>query len=209
VNIAIEVVPFLLRDDALRDRGTYHHPIAVPEAEDRLRPQLGSKGAPWRVQASESQYLPHPGQPAEMQIDVIRREASYQRLDICHQDFQAGELRIKSASYPSAPRSAPCQVHPSSPPAHYYLPTFLPLGASAPPGSRLVMPSGTCHPVPSCGQVVTTNCTSWRLRHGSQSLDLRLCSGKQARGGGLEPPMTGPEPVVLPITPPPKGVRAL
>ena len=25
-----------------------------------------------------------------------------------------------------------------------------------------------------------------------------------ARGGGLEPPMTGPEPVVLPITPPPK-----
>ena len=26
-----------------------------------------------------------------------------------------------------------------------------------------------------------------------------------ARGGGLEPPMTGPEPVVLPITPPPKA----
>ena len=26
----------------------------------------------------------------------------------------------------------------------------------------------------------------------------------QARGGGLEPPKTGPEPVVLPITPPPK-----
>src|SRR4051812_28229727 len=26
-----------------------------------------------------------------------------------------------------------------------------------------------------------------------------------ARGGGLEPPMTGPEPAVLPITPPPKG----
>src|SRR5262245_1681011 len=26
-----------------------------------------------------------------------------------------------------------------------------------------------------------------------------------ARGGGLEPPTTGPEPVVLPITPPPKG----
>src|SRR5262245_25101404 len=25
------------------------------------------------------------------------------------------------------------------------------------------------------------------------------------RGGGLEPPITGPEPVVLPITPPPKG----
>ena len=30
-----------------------------------------------------------------------------------------------------------------------------------------------------------------------------------ARGGGLEPPMTGPEPVVLPITPPPKGAGAL
>src|SRR3954467_2968213 len=29
-----------------------------------------------------------------------------------------------------------------------------------------------------------------------------------ARGGGLEPPMTGPEPVVLPITPPPNGCRA-
>jgi len=28
---------------------------------------------------------------------------------------------------------------------------------------------------------------------------------KRARGGGLEPPMTGPEPVVLPITPPPNG----
>ena len=27
----------------------------------------------------------------------------------------------------------------------------------------------------------------------------------QARGGGLEPPITGPEPVVLPITPPPNG----
>src|SRR5690606_5869109 len=27
----------------------------------------------------------------------------------------------------------------------------------------------------------------------------------RARGGGLEPPITGPEPVVLPITPPPKG----
>src|SRR5690349_15611817 len=26
-----------------------------------------------------------------------------------------------------------------------------------------------------------------------------------ARGGGLEPPITGPEPVVLPITPPPNG----
>src|SRR3954466_11381685 len=29
-----------------------------------------------------------------------------------------------------------------------------------------------------------------------------------ARGGGLEPPMTGPEPVVLPITPPPIGCRS-
>lgn len=28
-----------------------------------------------------------------------------------------------------------------------------------------------------------------------------------ARGGGLEPPITGPEPVVLPITPPPKVER--
>src|SRR5882757_3517948 len=26
-----------------------------------------------------------------------------------------------------------------------------------------------------------------------------------ARGGGIEPPITGPEPVVLPITPPPNG----
>src|SRR2546430_17338820 len=29
-----------------------------------------------------------------------------------------------------------------------------------------------------------------------------------ARGGGLEPPTTGPEPVVLPIPPPPKGEGA-
>ncbi len=29
---------------------------------------------------------------------------------------------------------------------------------------------------------------------------------KCVRGGGLEPPMTGPEPVVLPITPSPIGV---
>src|SRR5437764_10523808 len=29
-----------------------------------------------------------------------------------------------------------------------------------------------------------------------------------ARGGGLEPPTTGPEPAVLPITPPPKGEGA-
>ena len=29
--------------------------------------------------------------------------------------------------------------------------------------------------------------------------------GKLARGGGLEPPITGPEPAVLPITPPPIG----
>ena len=29
--------------------------------------------------------------------------------------------------------------------------------------------------------------------------------GKLARGGGLEPPITGPEPAVLPITPPPNG----
>ena len=28
-----------------------------------------------------------------------------------------------------------------------------------------------------------------------------------ARGGGLEPPITGPEPAVLPITPPPNGRR--
>jgi hypothetical protein len=28
-----------------------------------------------------------------------------------------------------------------------------------------------------------------------------------ARGGGLEPPITGPEPAVLPITPPPNGFR--
>ena len=30
-----------------------------------------------------------------------------------------------------------------------------------------------------------------------------------ARGGGLEPPITGPEPVVLPITPPPNGRPAI
>src|SRR5437764_12788158 len=38
-----------------------------------------------------------------------------------------------------------------------------------------------------------------------QAWDLGLCRCEPARGGGLEPPMTGPEPVVLPITPPPKG----
>src|SRR5437588_10089144 len=38
-----------------------------------------------------------------------------------------------------------------------------------------------------------------------QAVDLGLRCFRGARGGGLEPPMTGPEPVVLPITPPPKG----
>src|SRR5690606_37388593 len=31
---------------------------------------------------------------------------------------------------------------------------------------------------------------------------------RSARGGGLEPPITGPEPVVLPSTPPPEGDEA-
>ncbi len=47
------------------------------------------------------------------------------------------------------------------------------------------------------------------FRQGHEGSDLLVCPGELARGGGLEPPMTGPEPVVLPITPPPKGVRAL
>ena len=42
-----------------------------------------------------------------------------------------------------------------------------------------------------------------------QASDLGLCSVRVARGGGLEPPTTGPEPVVLPITPPPNGQRAM
>ena len=38
-----------------------------------------------------------------------------------------------------------------------------------------------------------------------QACDLRFLFRNVARGGGLEPPMAGPEPAVLPITPPPKG----
>src|SRR5713101_3985767 len=38
-------------------------------------------------------------------------------------------------------------------------------------------------------------------RRGQTSCEALLL---RARGGGLEPPTTGPEPVVLPITPPPK-----
>ena len=43
---------------------------------------------------------------------------------------------------------------------------------------------------------------SWATRRTGQDVDD--CSSR-ARRGGLEPPITGPEPVVLPITPPPKA----
>src|SRR5689334_12334022 len=42
------------------------------------------------------------------------------------------------------------------------------------------------------------NLASWAARRTGQVVGV-------ARGGGLEPPITGPEPVVLPITPPPNG----
>ena len=45
--------------------------------------------------------------------------------------------------------------------------------------------------------------------HKPQAADLGLCSATVARGGGLEPPITGPEPVVLPITPPPNGAATM
>ncbi len=38
-----------------------------------------------------------------------------------------------------------------------------------------------------------------------QLIQEQLLNSGQVRGGGLEPPMTGPEPVVLPITPSPIG----
>src|SRR5688572_4424289 len=38
--------------------------------------------------------------------------------------------------------------------------------------------------------------------------DLGSDAQHAARGGGLEPPTTGPEPAVLPITPPPNGRAA-
>src|ERR1044071_5666423 len=37
------------------------------------------------------------------------------------------------------------------------------------------------------------------------SRPLRVDTLRLARGGGLQPPITGPEPGVLPITPPPNG----
>ena len=39
----------------------------------------------------------------------------------------------------------------------------------------------------------------------ARAADQRLRVAVEARGGGLEPPITGPEPAVLPITPPPNG----
>src|SRR4051794_18877946 len=54
-------------------------------------------------------------------------------------------------------------------------------------------------------QSVTTDELSSHLAQKPQARDLRLHFRAVARGGGLEPPMTGPEPAVLPITPPPKG----
>ena len=39
----------------------------------------------------------------------------------------------------------------------------------------------------------------------SRGLSPMSCFITLARGGGLEPPITGPEPAVLPITPPPNG----
>ena len=64
--------------------------------------------------------------------------------------------------------------------------------------------SRTMPPSMLCDQVVTTAVISLYLMHEGQPTDLGLWCCRGARGGGLEPPMTGPEPVVLPITPPPK-----
>ena len=54
---------------------------------------------------------------------------------------------------------------------------------------------------------IRTAVTALRGRRPRPLDDGARCSdcSLRARGGGLEPPMTGPEPVVLPITPPPKG----
>src|SRR5947208_3294369 len=46
----------------------------------------------------------------------------------------------------------------------------------------------------------TTGINSRPSTQEPQADDLGLCRSAGARGGGLEPPMTGPEPVVLPIT---------
>src|SRR5436305_4704744 len=80
----------------------------------------------------------------------------------------------------------------------------------------------TCPPIPPAGQKPPLTCTltlqpqrdsnpcrhlervvssaTRRWGHDRRSRLLRV-----ARGGGLEPPTTGPEPAVLPITPPPNG----
>src|SRR5262245_5413515 len=53
----------------------------------------------------------------------------------------------------------------------------------------------------------TSTCGSGHLMRNAQADDLGASACVVARGGGLEPPMTGPEPAVLPITPPPKADR--
>src|SRR5215212_5066671 len=60
---------------------------------------------------------------------------------------------------------------------------------------------------PEAGCHFTRRCS--RTRKTPEAPDEgRLCGITRARGEGLEPSITGPEPAVLPITPPPTEVRS-
>src|SRR6478672_4810037 len=65
--------------------------------------------------------------------------------------------------------------------------------------ARAAFARATWHPVRDLNPCYQDeNLASWAARRTGQ------VEGR-ARGGGIEPPITGPEPVVLPITPPPNG----
>ncbi len=63
----------------------------------------------------------------------------------------------------------------------------------------------TLNPGRDCDHSVTNGPSTGLSKQGHRGSDLLVCVKQLARGGGLEPPMAGPEPAVLPITPPPKG----
>lgn len=71
--------------------------------------------------------------------------------------------------------------------------------------SSMAWPS--CPPLPD--RSPRPDAIRWPARSTSGTRSSERARGERAqpsaRGGGLEPPMAGPEPAVLPITPPPKG----
>jgi hypothetical protein len=77
-------------------------------------------------------------------------------------------------------------------------------------GPRRTAQPGTCAGLAgTCGHSVTKGPQAGPSRQRPQACDLRFLCRTEARGGGLEPPMAGPEPAVLPITPPPIGRASL